>query len=276
MARKPGSVHPGNYLLPNLLTTFNLACGILAILLTLENSTAKALGGQNYAISAWLILAAVIFDFLDGKVARWTHAVSEFGVKIDSLADFISFGIAPVVITYFALLQNVPLLIRGLSGGLFLFGGAWRLARFNCEVQTQDNHTYFKGLPIPAAAAFVCTIVLVNSGPGNAGVEFLSRSFLSLPQNVAGSLSALVLVMLAGLMISRIHFPAFKKVNRRNLILLGGVAMFFGVLLLVIPPENIVFLIMLLYLIIGLFRNFSVRVLRWQHKKIHKNDFTGE
>jgi CDP-diacylglycerol--serine O-phosphatidyltransferase len=267
MSRKLGNIHPGTYLLPNLLTTFNLTCGILAILLTLENSSDQTPGFKNYSVSAWLILAAMVFDFLDGKVARWTHAVSEFGVKIDSLADFISFGIAPVVITYFALLQDVPLLIRGLSGGLFLFGGAWRLARFNCEVQTHDDHTYFTGLPIPAAAAFVCTIVLVYLGPGSAGPKFLSRSFLSLPHNVAGSLSALVLVILAFLMISRVHFPAFKRSNRRNLILLGGVAIFFAVLLLIIPPENIVFLIMLLYLIIGLFQSFSARVLRLQHKK---------
>jgi len=267
MPRKPGNIHPGTYLLPNLLTTFNLTCGILAILLTLENFSDKVPGSQNYAISAWLILAAMVFDFLDGKVARWTHAVSEFGVKIDSLADFISFGIAPVVITYSALLQDVPILIRGLSCGLFLFGGAWRLARFNCEVQTHDDHTYFTGLPIPAAAAFICTIVLVNSGPASVGPKFLSRSFLSLPANVAGSLGALVLVMLAFLMISRIHFPAFKKANRRNLIFLGGGALFFSVLLLIIPPKNIVFLIMLLYLIIGLFQNFSAQVLRLQHKK---------
>jgi CDP-diacylglycerol--serine O-phosphatidyltransferase len=260
----------GAYLLPNLLTSFSLLCGLVAIVLCLEYLTGQKVtreGNPLFTSAAWLIIASMVFDFLDGKVARWVHAESEFGVKIDSLADFVSFGIAPVVLAYTALLPYVPLPVQGVACCAYLFGGAWRLARFNCEdANCAKSSVHFTGLPIPAAATFICSLVLINPGVENGGAIFLGRSFTMLPPGIAGILSALLLLLLAFLMMSRIPFPAFKKTNRRNLILFGGVAIFILVLMLVLPLPNIVFLIMVLYLCFGLFQNFLDRVLKLQNQ----------
>ncbi len=263
-------IRHGVYLLPNLLTSFSLLCGIVAMVICLEylaghGSTRE--GSPLYTSAAWLIIASMVFDFLDGKVARWVHAESEFGVKIDSLTDFVSFGIAPVVLAYTVLLPHVPLPIQALACGIFLFGGAWRLARFNCESAGNcTGSTHFTGLPIPAAASFICSLVLITPSTEKGGTVFLGRSFSMLPPAVAGALAALLLIILAFLMMSRIPFPAFKKTNRRNLILFGGVAIFILVLMLVLPIPNIVFLIMVLYLTFGLFQYFLDRVLKLQNQ----------
>jgi len=269
MPRHSKVIRSGSYLLPNLLTTFNLICGMIAILLAIENYAGGITNSpREYVISAWLLLAAMIFDFLDGKVARWTNAASDFGVKIDSLTDFVSFGIAPMVIAYAALLQNLPSALRGIACFAFLFAGAWRLARFNCETYQDSSHYFFSGLPIPAASAFIATLILVSSAPESVVPRFLGQSMNSLSPQVASTVVAFLLLALAALMVSRIPFPAFKQINRHNLILLGGVTIFFYVLSLVLPWENIVFLIMLLYIFIGLFQYFLDRVLKLHQKRV--------
>ncbi len=267
MAKAARRTQVGAYWLPNLLTTFNLVCGILATLLAIENySSGQATRLEDYAVSAWLLLAAMLFDFLDGKVARWTNAVSDFGVKIDSLSDFVSFGIGPVVIAYTALLPATSPAIQIGACFLFLLAGAFRLARFNTECETGGGQQYFCGLPIPAASALICTVVLMSSEPAWAGAPpLVGQSLSPLPPAMASTLSAFLLVALAGLMMSRIPFPAFKRFNRRNLIILGGAAIFFGVLSLLLALGNILFLIMSLYVFIGLYQYFLDRVIR-QHQ----------
>ncbi len=268
-------IRQGAYILPNLLTAFSLLCGIVAMVLCLEylaGHVSSPNGKPLYTSSAWLIIAAMVFDFLDGKVARMVHAESEFGVKIDSLTDFVSFGIAPVVLAYTVLLPHVPFLLQMIACGLFLFGGAWRLARFNCEAANHcGSSTHFTGLPIPAAASFICSLVLITPVAGKSETIFLGRSFSVLPPVVAGALAALLLSLLAFLMMSRIPFPAFKKTNRRTFILLGGVGIFVLVLMLVLPIPNIVFLIMVMYLTFGLFQYFLDRVLKLQNHTIPKS-----
>jgi CDP-diacylglycerol---serine O-phosphatidyltransferase len=263
-------IRQGAYLLPNLLTAFSLLCGIVAIVLCLEYLNGQTLTREGHPLftsAAWLIIASMVFDFLDGKVARMVHAESEFGVKIDSLTDFVSFGIAPVVLAYTALLPHEPLAVQAAACGAYLFGGAWRLARFNCEAANcSGSSTHFTGLPIPAAATFICSLVLITPGAENNGAGFMGRSFTMFPPALAGALAAGMLLVLAVLMMSRIPFPAFKKTNRRNLVLFGGVGIFILVLMLVLPLPNIVFLIMVLYLTFGLFQNFLDRVLKLQNQ----------
>ncbi len=260
--------HSGTYILPNLLTAFNLICGIIAILMAIENYSGGITDLKAYTIPAWLLLAAMVFDFLDGKVARWTNTVSSFGVKIDSLSDLVSFGIAPAVLAYTALLHEVALVIKVVVCFLFLLAGAWRLARFNSET-TGEASAFFVGLPIPGAAAFFATLLLVTpSGPERLMPKFLGQSFSAFSPQMSGYFAAGILVILAVLMVSRIPFPAFKRMNRRNLVLLCGVAMFFVVLRLILPWENIVFLIVSLYFFIGLFQYFLNQVLKLHQKNI--------
>lgn len=281
MNQPAGNVRAGTYILPNLLTACNLTCGILAILLVLETAPSAPLAGSpNQILASWLILAAMVFDFLDGKVARWTHSVSEFGVKVDSLTDFVTFGMAPATLAYVVLLPEISFGVRSVACGLFLAGGAWRLARFNCETYSKSSQSFFSGLPIPAAASLVATYSLVTCGAEHATRTFLDRSVASLPLPLAGTLSALLLAVLAVLMVSRVPFPAFKKIDGKNILILSGLGLFSGVLLLVLPLDQIVFFIMLLYILIGLFQHFLNRVLLLQprirrEKKDRRSRRTG-
>jgi CDP-diacylglycerol---serine O-phosphatidyltransferase len=141
------------YLLPSLLTTGNLFCGFLALLLTVQT---------RYTEAAIAIFVAMVMDLLDGRVARLMKATSQFGVEYDSLADVVSFGVAPAFLMYsFALAK----LGRPAWFAAFLFAicGALRLARFNVFTGVADKR-YFTGLSIPAAAAVLCSsIIFVNS-----------------------------------------------------------------------------------------------------------------
>ena len=137
------------------LTTFGLYCGIASLFASIRGDYTKA---------AYLILAAIVFDILDGSVARMTNSISEFGKQLDSLCDLVSFGVAPAVLIYAAYLneevQGRPI-IEGIGPFLaiiFVICGALRLARYNVyQSQVRD---FFIGLPIPAAGGTVATFVL--------------------------------------------------------------------------------------------------------------------
>src|SRR5207244_12021209 len=140
----------GIVLLPSLLTTGNLFCGFFALLLTVEG---------RYADAALAIFVAMIMDLLDGRVARLMKATSQFGVEFDSLADVVSFCVAPAFLVYsFALNQ----LGRPAWFGAFLFVicGALRLARFNVHTGSTDRR-FFTGLSTPAAAGVVASTVVL-------------------------------------------------------------------------------------------------------------------
>jgi CDP-diacylglycerol---serine O-phosphatidyltransferase len=255
---------PGIYWLPNLLTTFNLLCGLLAIILCLgpENSMFGHENGQAFSTAAWLIMAAMVFDFLDGKVARWTHTESDFGVKIDSLTDFVSFGVAPTILALSSLLPYSPWLLKIIPSCLFLLAGAWRLARFNCDTQDVSKpSSHFIGLPIPAAAACISATVLVYSPQGNSIFPTMNRSLPGIPNELMGPVIALWMLALALLMVSHIPFPAFKRIDQRNLILLLGVTVFCSMSFFIMPISQVVFLLLFLYLTFGLFQFFILRVM---------------
>src|SRR5919197_1041719 len=134
------------YVVPNLLTTGNLFCGLYSIM---------AVFGADYVKAAIAILAALIFDMLDGQSARWTKTTSQFGIEYDSLADLVSFGVAPGVLIY-----SWALSTHGMLGSAVMFAfvacGALRLARYN--VMAAEPRSYFMGLPIPASASVIATL----------------------------------------------------------------------------------------------------------------------
>lgn len=145
----------GIFLLPSLLTTGNLACGFLALLLTAR---------ERYTEAALAILLAMVMDVLDGRVARLIKATSQFGVEYDSLADVVSFCVAPGFLLYAFALHG---LARPAWFGAFLFVicGALRLARFNVHTGTADRR-FFVGLPTPAAAGVAAASVMLLHGAG--------------------------------------------------------------------------------------------------------------
>src|SRR2546429_6098966 len=143
----------GIFLLPSLLTTGNLFCGFGALLLTVES---------RYTEAALAILVAMVMDILDGRVARLIKATTQFGLEFDSLADVVSFCVAPAFLIYsFALSE----LARPAWFGAFLFVicGALRLARFNIHTGTVDRR-FFVGLPTPGPAGVVASAVMLLPG----------------------------------------------------------------------------------------------------------------
>jgi CDP-diacylglycerol---serine O-phosphatidyltransferase len=141
------------FLLPSLLTTGNLFCGFFAMLLTVDG---------RYTEATVAIFVAMVMDMLDGRVARLMRATSQFGVEYDSLADVVSFGVAPAFLLYAFALHDLgrP---AWFAAFLFVICGALRLARFNVITGTADKR-YFIGLPIPAGAAVACSVVILLQG----------------------------------------------------------------------------------------------------------------
>jgi len=186
----------GVYWLPNLLTTGALFAGFYAIVAAID---------LRFEYAGIAVFVAMIFDGLDGRVARWTNTASSFGKEYDSLSDMVSFGVAPAIVTYqwgvARIAEYGPLWRR--VGWLVCFfyaaAAALRLARFNARAATQDKH-YFEGLPSPSAAAIVAALVWLASDQTNIGLPGLILAFF-----VTASAGAL--------MISRFAFNSFKYVN---------------------------------------------------------------
>jgi len=138
--------------IPNAITSMNLLCGCLACIVAFKYDERMPLAGlQGYELAYVLIALAAVFDFLDGAVARLLHAVSGIGKELDSLADLVSFGLAPALVLYNMMVQGHSVGCWALLAMLLPVFGALRLARFNVDTR---QATTFTGLPIPANAIF--------------------------------------------------------------------------------------------------------------------------
>ena len=209
------------YVLPSLFTAGNIFLGFLAILRTIQAAmiyaTRPEAGAEQFAFAAKVIGFSVLLDGLDGRVARMTNTTSAFGAELDSLADVISFGIAPAVLAYFWGVQFVeptaaPIAfdqiqdIGKLVAFLFLLCGAARLARFNVQKNPQPKNPgrpdrkYFVGLAIPSGAGMIAAVVYFNNG---FPITFWPYSFLWLA--LTG--------MLSFLMVSTWRYYSFKDLN---------------------------------------------------------------
>jgi CDP-diacylglycerol--serine O-phosphatidyltransferase len=181
----------GIYLIPSSFTVANIFCGFHAIISSIQG---------EYGFAGALIGIAILLDTLDGRVARFANASSEFGKEFDSLADQVSFGVAPMVLAYNWALHLWPRL-GWLMGFLFVICGAMRLARFNIQQSTTDKR-FFVGLPIPAAAGVIGALVYQFPQP------IRSRE---------DALPVLVLVLvLSLLMVSRLRYYSFKDFDLRR------------------------------------------------------------
>jgi CDP-diacylglycerol--serine O-phosphatidyltransferase len=185
----------GVYWLPNLLTTAALFSGFYAVVAAID---------ERFELAGIAVFVAMIFDGLDGRVARWTRTESAFGKEYDSLSDMVSFGLAPAIVTYqfgVARIAEYGPLWRRLGWLVCFFyaaAAALRLARFNARAATQDKH-YFEGLPSPSAAAIVAASIWLSSDLTNIGLPGLIVAFI-------------VTACAGALMISRFAFYSFKSV----------------------------------------------------------------
>ena len=174
------------YLLPSFFTVGNIFAGFFAVISTLHG---------NYGNAAVAIGIAVVLDGLDGRIARMTGETSDFGLQLDSLADVISFGIAPAVLIYSWGFGDLGNLAR-LSAFFFLICGAMRLARFNLQVQELKH---FAGLPIPAGAGFIAAVV---------------HLFKAAPESHLAQYSLVAVTYILGLlMVSTLRYPSPKQLH---------------------------------------------------------------
>lgn len=219
----------GVYLIPSLFTAGNLMCGFFSIIATFRG---------EYVLAALLILLANVFDGIDGYVARLTRTTSQFGVEFDSLADVVSFGVAPAILVYFWAL--VPWNNWGwLAASTFVVCGALRLSRFNVQAQGSSKK-YFVGLPIPAAAQMITSSVILYYYLGGEGAPNRHLIFL------------LVIYGLAALMVSSVPYFSLKDNDFRkrhpDWVLVSGLIL----ITLIIAQRHIMFFtIVLLYTLSG-------------------------
>ena len=198
--RRRKAVQRSKFALPSTLTLISVLCGFSSVVMSINAAGDNPSGYFLWA--AGLLVAAAVFDGLDGRVARATNTTTEFGVQLDSLADVLSFGMAPAILAYrygFFQLGFADHQIRyvGWAAGFFFVAcGALRLARFNVQVGFVDSR-FFVGMPIPAGAACVASVILCWPGGPSGGP--------------AAYLFAAELFFVGLLMVSTIRFPSFKK-----------------------------------------------------------------
>lgn len=195
-----------------MLTLGNLLCGFFALAVI-----AHAPGGnwdREFVFAAWLILLAMVFDMLDGKVARYTNQSSEFGGELDSLCDLVSFGAAPGLIVYVLAYRvfDFPVALALLLSGSYVVAAAIRLARFNVNNSTEEEaHHLFQGLASPAAAGAVVSLVILDHHLVD---QHRFMGFAKHPTSLAMEILPYVALAAAALMVSSVPY-----VHVTNLIL---------------------------------------------------------
>lgn len=197
------------YFLPNLFTAANLFCGFVALTKIVGADVGSDVLHPHYAqikLALGFILLACIFDLFDGRVARMAGVESPFGREFDSLADLISFGVAPAFLVHRVVLRDVfevhPQLGWFISS-IYLLCGAFRLARFNCLAATAGTGggKEFLGFPIPAAAGLVASLTMLM-------IHLDERGFAPMKWTYA---LPVILLFLSAMMVSTVKYPTFKK-----------------------------------------------------------------
>lgn len=239
----------GIYLLPNLITTAGMFCGFYAII---------AAESGKFHIAAMAIFIAMIMDGLDGRVARLTNTQSDFGVQYDSLSDCICFGLAPSLVVFSWALVDMGNWGWAKPGWLAAFTytacGALRLARFNTQVGVQDKR-YFQGLPSPAAAAVLASMVWVaqEEGVSPEGLEWLI---------------ALVTFGTGLLMVSNFRYHSFKELNfKRRVPFFGMVILLLVIVLVSTNPPIVLFGVSFVYAVSGPVMTLLLRQKRLDERK---------
>ncbi|MGE0761979.1 MAG: CDP-diacylglycerol--serine O-phosphatidyltransferase [Bdellovibrionales bacterium] len=215
------------YVLPNLLTTGNMFSGFFAVVQSING---------NFLWAAYAIVAAAVFDLLDGRVARMTNSTSKFGMEYDSLSDLISFGMAPGLLLFLWALEPFGR-VGWLASFFYVACTALRLARFNVQSGVIEK-AYFQGLPSPMAAGIVASSVL---------------AFSDLALDGSRSWALLAMTFLLGfVMVSNFRYRSFKDLDLRHRLpfryLVAGVFLF---AVIAIRPEVMLFVLFLTYAILG-------------------------
>lgn len=246
---------PKIYLLPNLMTAGNLFSGFAACLKILEGALAQnpKVAAENFYLAIICILVACIFDLLDGRLARLGGHESSFGREFDSLADIVSFGVAPALMVYKVVLVQFPR-TGWVVAGIYLVCGALRLARFNCLAADDADkaNKEFKGFPIPAAAGLIAslTLFMLWFQDPESGREIGNGKWVLPP----------LMIFLAWMMFSGFRYPSFKGINwRTTRSLTKFLITLFVLIVTVLNYEWMPFVLFLSYLLYGFLRPFLSR-----------------
>ena len=256
------------YFLPNLLTAGNLFCGFVALTKIVEADPL----GDNFVSQIYLALIFILFacvcDLFDGRVARWGGAESPFGREFDSLADLISFGVAPAFLVHRIVLRDVfpehPEL-GWFIASIYLICGAFRLARFNVlSLQPGGSGKEFVGFPIPSAAALVASLTLF--------IMWVEEK--DFPKGKWRFLLPVLMLFLSWMMVSQVRYPSFKSLNLRatRTFTKTLVAILFVGCVVVLREKILVFILPLFftaYLIYGFVRP---RISRAWRREIEEED----
>ena len=214
------------FVIPNLFTATSAFLGVLSIIYASKG---------RIEFACWLVIISMIFDGLDGRVARITNTESKFGVEFDSLCDLVAFGTAPAILLYFSIGQYYNR-FGAMVSCLFVVFGAIRLARFNI-VTSNKISKYFIGLPIPSAAIFVATMIILKMR-----YEFFEECGLYL----------LILAFLVGiLMVSNVRYPNFRHIKWK---LSSFILLVIILAILFVRPIEGIFTLISLYILFGLIR----------------------
>jgi CDP-diacylglycerol---serine O-phosphatidyltransferase len=248
-APKP-RLRQGIYLLPTLFTVGNMALGFFALV--------KTVAGQ-FSAAATAVIVAHVLDVMDGRVARLTRTESRFGVELDSLADWISFGIAPAFMMYELVLKENRLWGFPIAL-LFVVCGALRLARFNLKAQMGESKgTHFIGLPIPAAGGMLAIFTLLYD---ILEVDRPVRTLKVVMDQVPEFFEVVpaVMLLLSLLMVSEVRYSSFKQINLLRPRTMRALVLTLLVLLMIyVYPQNTIFIFYISYITWGLVDYFLVR-----------------
>jgi CDP-diacylglycerol--serine O-phosphatidyltransferase len=234
------------FLLPNMITLSSIFCGFYSM-----SKSASATREDDYYLAAILIVFAMFFDILDGRVARATKTQSAFGLQIDSLADVVSFGAAPAMLVYQWTLHRLdrgPVPIGLIASFVYIACGAVRLARFNVLTMGEQGKPtkpgkYIVGLPIPGAAGILVSIIVANHAAAGVlgGVEYVWPLFA-------------VTLGLSFLMVSTIRFRSFKdvKLNARTVLLVAFAVGSSAVISIKLKPQFVLVWLLGFYILLGI------------------------
>ncbi|MDF1825637.1 MAG: CDP-diacylglycerol--serine O-phosphatidyltransferase [Verrucomicrobiales bacterium] len=265
--------NPQVYLLPNLMTAGNLACGFSAVVTIFDGMRDDSGGAADFHLAIFLILGACLFDALDGRLARIKGQESMFGREFDSLADIVSFGIAPALLVMDIVLSSFDNRLGWTIAFVYLLCGGMRLARFNCLAQEAAEHPErvtsrdFVGFPIPAAAGLIASLTIFILWLNEGATEIGAWRYVLLA----------LMILLAFMMLSEFRYPSFKALNlkaRRSLVWL-----FVAVLILVCAVNFVEFVplgIFLSYFVYGLVRPWISRKWRKEIEEGLDDEFEPE
>lgn len=224
----------GIYLLPSILTTFGMFAGFYSIIASING---------DFTLAAISIMVAMLWDALDGRVARLTNTQSDFGAQYDSLADLVSFGVAPALLVYEWSLSDLGR-IGWLAAFIFLACAALRLARFNTQVGI-SNKRYFQGLPSPAAAGVIASMIWLKFWK----FEYFDFGIVSLSYYVGVGIT----IVCALLMVSNVRYYSFKELDSKKASFRFLLAIVLSLIVLLSKPNIFLFTGFFVYMLSGPF-----------------------